>query len=153
MNPQTVSATAEKAARVEASDSKPRTYLNRIGGEWVPSRSGRTFENRSPARPADLIGTFPESGPEDVDAAVQAASRAFRAWRLTPAPRRAEIIYRAAEILRDRKEALARAMTREMGKVLAETRWVSAGSLRPGTSRWRFPRGRSFPRSSRGTPW
>lgn len=122
MNPQTVSAAAEKAARVEAPDMKPRAYLNRIGGEWVPARSGRTFENRSPARGSDLIGTFPESGPEDVDGAVQAASRAFKTWRLVPAPRRAEIIYRTAEILRDKKEALARAMTREMGKVLAETR-------------------------------
>ena len=122
MNPQTVSAAAEKAARVEASDMKPRAYLNRIGGEWVPARSGRTFEDRSPARASDLVGTFPESGPEDVDAAVQAASRAFRTWRLVPAPRRAEFIYRTAEILRDRKESLARTMTREMGKVLAETR-------------------------------
>lgn len=122
MNPQTVSAAAEKAARVEGPDAKPRAYLNRIGGDWVPARSGRTFENRNPARPSDLIGTFPESGPDDVDAAVRAASRAFPSWRLTPAPRRAEIIYRAAEVLRDRKEALARAMTREMGKVLAETR-------------------------------
>ena len=122
MNPQTVSAAAEKAARVEASDMKPRAYLNRIGGEWVPARSGRTFEDRSPARASDLVGTFPESGPEDVDAEVQAASRAFRTWRLVPAPRRAEFIYRTAEILRDRKESLARTMTREMGKVLAETR-------------------------------
>jgi acyl-CoA reductase-like NAD-dependent aldehyde dehydrogenase len=122
MNPQTVSAAAEKAARADASDAKPRAYFNRIGGEWLPARSGRTFENRSPARSSDLIGSFPESGPEDVDAAVQAASRAFQAWRLTPAPRRAEVVYRAAEILRDRKESLARSMTREMGKVLAETR-------------------------------
>src|SRR5688572_9546446 len=122
MNPQTVSAAAEKAARVDAMSAEPRAYLNLIGGAWVPARSGHTFENRSPARMSDLVGTFPESGPEDVDAAVQAASRAFQSWRLTPAPRRAEIIYRAAEILRDRKEALARVMTREMGKVLAETR-------------------------------
>ena len=122
MNPQTVSAAAANAARVDSSDMKPRAYLNRVGGAWVPARSGRTFENRSPARSSDLIGTFPESGPEDVDAAVAASSRAFQSWRLTPAPRRAEVIYRAAEILRDRKEALARAMTREMGKVLAETR-------------------------------
>ena len=122
MNPQTIPAATERAERARSAESTPREYLNLIGGKWVPARSGRRFENRNPARPSDLIGTFPESGPEDVDAAVQAASRAYPAWRLTPAPRRAEVIYRAAELLRDRKEELARAMTREMGKVLAETR-------------------------------
>src|SRR3954468_9524817 len=103
------------------SDSAHRDYLNLIGGKWIPARSGKTFENRNPAR-SDLVGTFPDSGPEDVDLAVQAAARAFKSWRLVPAPRRAEYIFRAAEILRDRKEELARLMTREMGKVLAETR-------------------------------
>jgi len=122
MNPHTASPSAEaERTRTGAGDGS-RAYLNLIGGRWVPARSGRTFENRNPARSSDLIGTFPESGPEDVNAAVEAASRAFASWRLVPAPRRAEIIYRAAEILRDRKESLARTMTREMGKVLAETR-------------------------------
>src|SRR5436853_7203505 len=104
------------------SDSAHREYLNLIGGKWIPARSGKTFENRNPARASDLVGTFPDSGPEDVDQAVQAAARAFTSWRLVPAPRRAELIFRAAEILRERKEELARLMTREMGKVLAETR-------------------------------
>src|SRR5258705_1933868 len=122
MSPQTVPAPAERAERAPRADPSSRAYLNLIGGKWVPARSGRTFENRNPARSSDLIGTFPESGSEDVDEAVRAARKAFAAWRLVPAPRRAEIIYRAAEILRDRKEELARAMTREMGKVLAETR-------------------------------
>jgi aldehyde dehydrogenase (NAD+) len=122
MSPQTVPASAEGVQRARTAESSPRAYLNLVAGKWVSARSGRTFENRNPARPADLIGTFPDSGPEDVDAAVRAASKAYPAWRLTPAPRRAELIYRAAEILRDRKEDLARAMTREMGKVLAETR-------------------------------
>src|SRR5438876_9206092 len=105
-----------------ASEPARREYLNLIGGKWVPSRTGKTFENRNPAKSQDLVGTFPDSGPEDVDLAVQAAARAFTSWRLVPAPRRAEFIFRAAEILRDRKEDLARVMTREMGKVLAETR-------------------------------
>src|SRR5262245_32119251 len=108
--------------RARPSDSAHREYLNLIGGKWVPCRSGKTFENRNPARESDLVGTFPDSGPEDVEAAVKAAGRAFHSWRLVPAPRRAEIIFRAAEILRERKEELARLMTREMGKVLAETR-------------------------------
>src|SRR5215475_14261613 len=84
--------------------------------------SGRTFENRNPADTSDLIGTFADSGPEDVEKAVAAAREAFPRWRALPAPKRGEILYRAAEILVRRKEELARDMTREMGKVLAETR-------------------------------
>jgi len=121
MNPHTVSPAAAPAAK-ERAGAAPRAYLNLIGGKWLPARSGTTTENRNPARPDDLIGTFPNSGPEDVDQAVRAAAAAFTTWRLVPAPRRAEIILRAAEILRERKEEMARAMTREMGKVLAETR-------------------------------
>jgi alpha-ketoglutaric semialdehyde dehydrogenase len=97
------------------------TYFNCIGGQWVPAASGRTYENRSPANTDDLIGLFPASGPADVDAAVSAASAAYRDWRLVPAPGRAEILYRAAELFRARKEPFAADMTREMGKVLAET--------------------------------
>ena len=122
MNPQTATPSAMPAERGRPADASPRAYLNLIGGKWIAAKSGKTFENRNPARPSDLIGTFPMSGPEEVSAAVAAASRAFATWRLVPAPRRAEFVLRAAEILRDRKEELARAMTREMGKVLAETR-------------------------------
>src|SRR5215470_5808084 len=96
--------------------------LNFIAGKWVPARSGKTFENRNPADRDDLVGVFPESGKEDVDAAVAAAQAAFPGWRDTPAPRRAEILYAAGEILERDKEKLATLMTREMGKVLAETR-------------------------------
>jgi len=99
---------------------EPQT--NFIGGRWTPARSGRTFENRNPADRDDIVGVFPESGREDVDAAVAAASEAFPVWRDTPAPRRAEILYAAGEILKRDKEKLARRMTREMGKVLPETR-------------------------------
>ena len=98
------------------------TYYNYIDGRWTPSGSGQLFENRNPANTDDLIGVFQKSTREDVDAAVEAARRAFDRWRLVPAPRRAEIIYRAAQLLVERKEQLARDMTREMGKVLAETR-------------------------------
>lgn len=97
-------------------------YLNLIGGQWVPATSGEFFENRNPANWDEVIGVFPQSGPADVDAAVAAAKAAFPGWRLVPAPKRAEIIFRAGEILRARKEELARDMTREMGKVIAETR-------------------------------
>src|SRR5262245_66384078 len=99
----------------------PETFLNYIGGKWVPARSGRTFFNTNPAT-GEMLGEYPSSGPEDVDAAVEAASAAFRGWRLTPAPKRAEIVYRAGELIRARKEDLARAMTRGMGKILIEPR-------------------------------
>src|SRR5690606_30411652 len=98
------------------------TYRNCIGGEWVPARGGETFENRNPANRDDLLGIVPRSGREDVDAAVAAAREAFARWRLVPAPKRAEILYRAAQLLAGRKEPLARTMTREMGKILDETR-------------------------------
>ena len=97
-------------------------YGNYIDGRWAPSPSGRTFENRNPANRDDLIGLFQESDGEDVQAAVAAAERAFCSWRLVPAPRRAEMLFTAARILADRKDTLARDMTREMGKVLEETR-------------------------------
>ena len=99
-----------------------RMQGNLIGGDWQPSSSGRTFENRNPADRDDLVGVFPESTREDVDAAVAAARKAYSGWKHTPAPRRAEILFAAGEILKRDKEDLARLMTREMGKVLAETR-------------------------------
>ena len=97
-------------------------YKNFINGKWVEAKSGKTFENRNPADRRDLIGLFPASGPEDVEEAVSAARKAFGEWRLAPAPKRGEILYRVGELLRQRKEEIARAMTREMGKVLKETR-------------------------------
>src|SRR5436190_3601270 len=100
----------------------PKTYNNLIDGEWVASRSGQTFENVNPADTRDVVGIFQRSNKEDVDAAVAAAKRAWESWRLVPAPRRAEIIFRAGEILLERKEQYAKDMTREMGKVLSETR-------------------------------
>ncbi len=98
-----------------------RTFQNLIGGQWVDGSSGETFDTVSPAT-GELLGTFPKSTRDDVDRAVAAAREAFRSWSLMPAPRRGEILFRAAEILVERKEDLAQEMTREMGKVLAEAR-------------------------------
>lgn len=98
------------------------TYQNYIGGRWVPSTSGQLFENRNPANNRDVVGLFQQSNSEDAGAAVAAAASAYRSWRLVPAPRRAEILFEAARLIRERKEAFARDMTREMGKVLEETR-------------------------------
>src|SRR5271155_2244010 len=102
--------------------TRTRVYKNFIDGEWVEASTGQTFENRNPADTRDVVGIFQKSGPADVETAVEAAKQAFKKWRLVPAPRRAEIVYRAAEILLGSKEEFARDMTREMGKVLDETR-------------------------------
>ncbi len=97
-------------------------YHNLIDGAWVPSVSGQLFEDRNPANTDEVIGEFQKSTRQDAEAAIDAARRAYVHWRLVPAPRRAEILFRAAQLIADRKEALAHDMTREMGKVLDETR-------------------------------
>jgi aldehyde dehydrogenase (NAD+) len=102
--------------------TRTKVYKNFIDSEWVEASTGQTFEDRNPADTRDVVGIFQRSGKADVEAAIAAAKRAFARWRLIPAPRRAEIIYRAAEMLFERKEDYARDMTREMGKILKETR-------------------------------
>src|SRR4051812_37656842 len=130
-----------------ASKVKSETYRNYINGEWVAPSSNDYIENRNPADARELVGRFPAATADDVDRAVQAAADAaggvgvpfrlapaddvdravqaaadaFTGWRKTPAPRRAEILYRAGELLVGRKDEFARQMTREMGKVLKET--------------------------------
>ena len=100
----------------------PKVYRNYINGEWVEAGCGQTFENVNPADKTDVIGLFPASDKVDVDEAVAAAQGAYEKWRLTPAPKRGEILFRASQMLVERKEELAREMTREMGKILKETR-------------------------------
>jgi acyl-CoA reductase-like NAD-dependent aldehyde dehydrogenase len=101
---------------------EPREYSNYINGQWVKSSTGKTFENRNPANQDDLIGTFQESNADDLNAAADAAHRAYDKWRLTPAPKRAEYLYKVGEILKRDKDKMAREMTREMGKVVDETK-------------------------------
>ncbi len=107
---------------LDGTSTRPSVFRNFIDGEWVESSTGQTFENRNPADTRDVVGIFQKSAKADVEAAVDAAKRAFLKWRLVPAPRRAEIIFLAAEMLAERKEDYSRDMTREMGKVLKETR-------------------------------
>jgi len=99
----------------------PQVYRNYVNGKWTDARSGQTMASINPAT-GETLGVVPRSGPEDVAEAVGSARLAFEKWRKVPAPRRAEILYRAAEGLVRRKEELARLMTQEMGKVLAEAR-------------------------------
>src|SRR5205807_3568623 len=98
-----------------------RAFKNYVDGEWVDAAGGETFESRSPAT-GETIGVFPKSAPEDVDRAVEAARAAFEEWRLVPAPRRGEILFRFGQLLIDHKEDISQLMTREMGKVIAEAR-------------------------------
>ena len=99
--------------------TETRTHQNYIGGEWVDAASGETFESTSPAD-GELIGTFPRSGAEDVDRAVAAAKEAYAEWRLVPAPKRGEILFRFAQLVADEKDELTELMTHEMGKVRSE---------------------------------
>ena len=105
-----------------ATRTEVTTYKNYIGGSWVASRTGRTFESRNPAHKDQVIGVLQQSDARDVDAAISAAEKAFPGWRKTPAPARGEICLRAGLLLEQRKESLARLMTQEMGKVLKEAR-------------------------------
>ena len=99
-----------------------KKFQNYIGGKWVDSKTGRTFENRNPANWEELVGTFPLSNKEDVDQAVKAARKAFETWRLVPAPKRGDMLKKVGDLLTKYKEEIAEQMTREMGKVLLETR-------------------------------
>jgi alpha-ketoglutaric semialdehyde dehydrogenase len=112
--------TSSKNNSRPASRTAVKTYQNYIDGEWVGSQSGEMFENLNPADTRDIVGRFPLSTSDDVNDAVNAAQGAFDRWRNTPAPRRAEILFRLGEILIRDKEQFTADMTREMGKVLKE---------------------------------
>lgn len=114
-------AKAEKGKKsTKTNKDKTEKYYNYIGGEWVKSASGEWFENLNPANTKDVVGRFPKSAAEDVDTAVAAAKNAATKWRRTPAPKRAEILFKLAQIILKNKESYTRDMTREMGKVLKE---------------------------------
>lgn len=100
--------------------TETKKYKNYIGGEWVKSSSNEWFDNVNPADTTDVIGRFPASNADDVNAAVAAAKDAATRWRRTPAPKRAEILFRLAQILEKNKDSFTQQMTREMGKVLKE---------------------------------
>ena len=92
-----------------------------INGEWLESGSGETFDDINPAT-LELIGKIHKASDDDVKSAADSAEEAFDSWSGTPAPQRAKILFRAARMLEERKEELARLMTTEMGKVLKEAR-------------------------------
>lgn len=117
-----MSTTTKAPESQSAKTGKPQTYGNYINGKQVKASSGETFPSFNPADTTEVIGYFASSEAQDVIAAVDAAAKAFPAWKATPAPHRAEIILKAAYLLESRKEELAQVMVREMGKVLKEAR-------------------------------
>jgi aldehyde dehydrogenase (NAD+) len=109
-------------SEVAAGAANVTTFRHFIAGEWCESTSGATFDSRNPADTRDVVGRFQQGTAADVAMAVRAASTALPMWQRTPAPRRGEILYAFAALMAEHKERLARAMTREMGKVLSEAR-------------------------------
>jgi alpha-ketoglutaric semialdehyde dehydrogenase len=102
--------------------AKVPVLKNYINGNWKSSSSGDTFDNVNPANTSEVVGRFQQSTCKDVDEAVEAAATALPKWKNTPAPQRGEILFRVAEILVKRKKQLAQDMTREVGKIIKETR-------------------------------
>lgn len=111
---------AKQAKNSNSGKMAAAKFHNYIGGEWVKGSSGEWFDNVNPADTSDIVGRFPRSNAEDVNAAVTAAKDAAARWRRTPAPKRAEILFKLGEILRANKDDFTRQMTREMGKVVKE---------------------------------
>ncbi|HEV7891835.1 MAG TPA: aldehyde dehydrogenase family protein, partial [Pyrinomonadaceae bacterium] len=99
-----------------------QTYRNFINGQWVESASQKTTDNINPADTGDILGTIRLATRDEARAAVEAAAEAFRAWRSTPAPARGRIVARAARLMEESKEDLARLLTREEGKTVSEAR-------------------------------
>jgi aldehyde dehydrogenase (NAD+) len=105
-----------------AGETRIPTFRHFIAGEWCDSTSGATFESHNPADTRDVIGSFQQGNAADAAMAIKAAETAFPLWRRTPAPKRGEILYRFGQLMAEHKERLSQAMTREMGKVIAEAR-------------------------------
>ncbi len=116
---------------------KMGTFIN---GEWVLPVSGSIIENRNPANPDDLIGSFPAGGGAEVSLAVEAASKAFNSWKKTPAPERGRLLYRVIEIAKQRSEEIAQIMTREQGKVFPE----ALGEVKKGINLLEYYAGAGF---------
>ncbi|MGA2140356.1 MAG: aldehyde dehydrogenase family protein [Verrucomicrobiia bacterium] len=116
----------EALAKKPKSAAKPATeahrYKNYINGQWVDSSSGKFIPNINPANTDDILGHAPQSTREEAKAAVEVAKAAFPAWRNTPAPVRGRILAKAVQLCHERKEEIARMMTREEGKTLSESR-------------------------------
>lgn len=108
--------------------------LNFIGGKWVASEGGSTFTIRNPADPGQSLGRFQLSDKEDARRAIDSARQASSSWRSVPGPQRGKILYRAAELMETQVEDLARTLTSEEGKPLAD----ATGEVRRAVDLFRF---------------
>src|SRR5205085_12580857 len=95
---------------------------NYIRGEWVSMRQGREIEVRNPADQDDVLGKGFLASAREAEAAIAAANEALPAWERMPAPKRGEIVERAADLLRAEQDEIARLLTREEGKTVAEAK-------------------------------
>jgi aldehyde dehydrogenase (NAD+) len=111
-----------------------------INGKWFHPKSERLVRNLNPADPDDVIAEFPAATAEDVQRAIDAAQGSFRAWKKTPGPERGRVLWRAADIARQRADEIARTLTREEGKVLKEAK----GEVMKGISLLEFYAGEGF---------
>ncbi len=114
--------------------SKIKTYQNLIGGRWVGSSSGKTFANVNPADTSDVVGYFQQATLEETQQAIDAAKTAQPAWAGSPPSRRADVLYRVAQLIEDKTGELAVLLTREEGKTLAE----SMGEVKRAAANFRF---------------
>src|SRR5438046_3036707 len=91
----------------------PENFKNFIAGEWVAPRTGAYFENRNPADWEDVIGGCPRPCRDGRARAVASAKRGCAQWSRRPAPSRGEVLHRVGDLLVQRKELIARALTRD----------------------------------------
>jgi aldehyde dehydrogenase (NAD+) len=111
-----------------------------INGQWIHPQSERLVRNINPANPTEVLAEFPAATAADVQQAIKAAEAAFKAWKNTPGPERGRVIWRAANIARQRADEIARVMTLEEGKILKEAK----GEVLKGISLLEFYAGEGF---------
>lgn len=120
-----------------------------VNGKWYnPSNSPSIIKNINPAQPDDIISEFPGATAHDVHLAIQAAEKAFPSWSSTPGPERGRILLKAANIVRERAEEIARMMTREEGKTIHESR----GEVLKGLALFEYYAGEGYRMGGKTTP-
>ncbi len=110
------------SAQHRSESPMPPTHLNYVRGQWQPAADAATFEDRNPADSRDLIATFPDSGSADVTAAVAALQAGWPAWWEGSPEKRADVLFKAADIMARRADEIAEELTREEGKTRTEAR-------------------------------
>lgn len=107
-------------------ETKTKTYLNYINGEWIASDSGKTAESLNPSRNAEVLGSYQLSSANDLDEAVVAASQSQKGWRKLSGSTRGDYLFKVAAVMEERLESIAETMTKEMGKTFAEAKGETA---------------------------